>query len=221
VTEPLRHFSDDLLRGFAVGAVSDGANLAVACHLALCPACRTGAATHESALSTLYQLRPAVTAEGPPADLRSKLLASLPAQQAAPEPRPPQALPADMPDLPPALVNRLGTLASVAWHTLVPGIRAIDLGIPSAWRARLVYFRPGVVIPVHDHSGPEHTVVFAGGLDDQSGHIGRGDAVTMMPGEPHRQRSSPGEPCVALIVNEAEPRPLTAFGRVMKWVTRS
>jgi putative transcriptional regulator len=221
VTEPLRHFSDDLLRGFAVGAVSDGTNLAVACHLAFCPTCRTGAAAHESALDVLFQLRPAAAAEGPPADLRSKLLASLPAQNAAPAPHPPSPLPDDMPDLPPALVNRLGALPDISWHTLVPGIRAIDLGIPSAWRARLVCFRPGVVIPVHDHHGPEHTVVFSGGLDDHGGHIGRGDAVTMMPGEPHRQRSSPGEPCVALIVNEAEPRPLTPFGRLMKWVTRS
>ncbi|HEY7375371.1 MAG TPA: hypothetical protein VIF57_24650 [Polyangia bacterium] len=55
----------------------------------------------------------------------------------------------------------------------------------------------------------------------ESGHLGRGDAATMMPGETHRQRSSAGEPCVALIVSEGAPRPLTLAGRVLKSLTRS
>jgi putative transcriptional regulator len=100
-------------------------------------------------------------------------------------------------------------------------LRAIDLHIGSAWRARLVRFRPGIPIPLHDHEGPEHTVVFSGGLDDDDGHLGRGDAATMLPGHTHRQRASLGEPCVALIVSEAPPRPLTLVGKVMKRLTNS
>ena len=220
MTGPLRHFPDDLLRGFAVGAASEGATLAVACHLALCPTCRDGAAAHESALDVL--LRTSETAgEAPPPALRDRLLSDLPPPAPPPPARTPKPLPADMPALPPALVNRLGGLDQVSWRTLVPGIRAIDLGIASAWRARLLCFRPGILIPAHDHGGAEHTVVFSGGLDDAEGHLGRGDAATMTPGNAHRQHSSPGEPCVALIVNEGPALPKSPFGHFMKWVTRS
>lgn len=100
-------------------------------------------------------------------------------------------------------------------------MRAIDLEIPSVWRARLLRFRPGIAIPVHDHVGPEHTVVFSGGLVDGGGHLGRGDAATMLPGDTHRQRTEPGEICVALIISEAPARPLTASGKILKWLTRS
>jgi putative transcriptional regulator len=222
VNEPLRHFSDDLLRSFAVGTATEGANLAVACHLALCPTCRDDAATHESTLDALLHSQPA---DAPPPALRERLLAGLPASPAIPAPAPvartPRPLPADMPALPPALVSQLGRLDDPTWRTLIPGIRAIDLGITSAWRARLLWFRPGAVVPIHDHGGPEHTVVFAGGLDDHGGHLGRGDAATMMPGESHRQRISADEPCVALIINEAPARPKTPIGRLLKWLTRS
>jgi putative transcriptional regulator len=221
VTAPQHHFPDDLLRSYAVGAASEGASLAVACHIALCPVCHGNAAEHERVLDALLDAD-AARAPAPNGELRDKLLASLPPQdRSPPSPRKPRALPDGMPELPAPLLHKLGTLDDVAWHRLVPGIRAIDLAIGSAWRARLVCFRPGIVIPVHDHGGAEHTVVFSGGLDDEDGHLGRGDAATMVPGHAHRQRSSPGEPCVALIVNEGPPRPLTLVGKVLKRLTRS
>lgn len=220
MNEPSRHFSDDLLRGFAVGTASEGARLAVACHMDFCAACRTETATHEGALDALL----AEPAPATPSDLRARLMAdvqSLP----SPAPPPPQTiaatLPADLPQLPPALSKLLLSHGQPTWRTLVPGIRAIDLPIPFAWRARLVRFRPGMTIPLHDHGGPEHTVVFAGGLIDDGGSLHRGDATTMFPGESHRQRTADDEPCVALIVNEVAARPLTTSGRFLKWLTRS
>jgi putative transcriptional regulator len=86
--------------------------------------------------------------------------------------------------------------------------------------ARLLRLRPGLVIPSHDHHGAEHTVVFSGGLDDSNGHLGRGDASTMLPGDRHEQEASAGEDCVALVVHEASPRPLTLRGRLLKTIAR-
>jgi len=217
LNEPSSHFSDGLLRGFAVGTATEGARLAVACHMAFCAACREGTATHEATLDALP--KPAA-----PPQLRARLMADLAALPApAPVPAPPPAvpLPADLAQLPPALSNLLRSRGAVAWKTLVPGIRAIDLPIASAWRARLVRFRPGLTIPTHDHGGPEHTVVFSGGLLDAGGHLGRGDATTMFPGESHTQRTDDSEPCVALIINESAPKPLTTRGRFLQWLTRS
>jgi putative transcriptional regulator len=164
----------------------------------------------------------------PSPQLRARLLADLATlpdvlapPSAAASARRAAALPADLPPLPPALSNLLLSRGAATWRTLVPGIRAIELPLPSAWRARLVRFRPGLTIPIHDHGGPEHTVVFSGGLVDAGGHLGRGDATTMFPGERHTQRTDGDEPCVALIINEAPAQPLTISGRFLKWVTRS
>ncbi len=226
VSAPLHHLSEDLLRAHAVGAASEGAGLVASCHISLCPVCDETAASHAVVLDTLLGAA-AVNDGGPSPALRARLLAELsllpavPPQAPAPPARAPRVLPADLPPLPAPLTSRLAALDDVAWHTLFPGLRAIDLHIGSAWRARLVCFRPGIPIPLHDHEGPEHTVVFSGGLDDEDGHLGRGDATTMLPGHAHRQRASLGEPCVALIVSEAPPRPLTLVGRVMKRITNS
>ena len=220
VHQPSRHFSDDLLRGFAVGAASEGARLAVACHLDFCSACREGTAAHEATIDALLQSQ----ASTPPAAMRARLMAdldALPVPAPAPAASPSVALPADLPPLPPALSKLLLSRGAVTWRTLVPGIRAIDLPIASAWRARLVRFRPGLTIPIHDHGGPEHTVVFSGGLLDAGGHLERGDATTMFPGESHTQRTDDAEPCVALIINESAAKPLTISGRLLKWLTRS
>ncbi|HET6151085.1 MAG TPA: hypothetical protein VFH68_26350 [Polyangia bacterium] len=221
MSAPLRHLSEDLLRAQAVGSASEGAGLVASCHISLCPVCAQNAAAHETVLDTLLGAA-AVQGGGPPPALRARLLANLPSlPPPAPPPRVPRALPGDLPPLPEVLTHRLATLADVSWHTLVPGLRAIDLEIGSVWRSRLVCFRPGIPIPLHDHDGPEHTVVFSGGLDDADGHLGAGDTTTMLPGHAHRQRASLGEPCVALIVSEAPPRPLTLMGKVMKRITRS
>lgn len=112
MTEVLRHFSDDLLRGYAVGATSDGARLAVACHLEFCATCQRGAATHEAALDSLLHSSP--VADSPPPQLRDRLLAGLTPQPPAPAPRKPHPLPPDMPPLPAALVKQLSTLKDVA-----------------------------------------------------------------------------------------------------------
>jgi putative transcriptional regulator len=228
VTRPNHHFPDDVLRGFAIGTSPEATRLAVACHLALCSACQQGAAEHEEVLGALGRILSALP-DQPPAGgapgrdrLREHLMAGLPPRPAPPSPRAPSTLPGDLPELPPVLTEHLRGLPDPRWRRLIPGIRAIDLGFGDVWRARLVAFRPGIPIPEHDHTGPEHTVVFQGGLVEPGVDLERGDAATMMPGQHHHQLAAAGgPPCIALIVNERAPRPLTALGRILKAVTRS
>jgi putative transcriptional regulator len=219
VVTPSHHFPADLLRAYAIGSASEGARLAVACHLAFCPACGSDASAHAEMMDALLRAA-ADNDQAPRAQARAALLANLPPQPPAPPRRNP-APPQDLPAIPAPLLRHFEGMDRVVWRRLLPGIRAIELGIGGIWRARVFSFHPGIPIPMHDHGGPEHTVVFAGGLDDAGGHLGRGDAATMMPGQAHRQRSSPGEPCIALIVNESAPRPLTLMGRVLKRLTNS
>ena len=156
------------------------------------------------------------------APARDRTLEGFSPQTARPETPLAVELPSDLPELlPPVLIEHLRSLSHPRWKRLIPGIRAIDLGLEGVWRARLMAFRPGVPIPAHDHGGPEHTVVFQGGLHDARVHLERGDATTMSPGETHDQQAAAGLPCVALIVSEREPRPLTITGKILKALTRS
>ena len=217
MTGPNHHFPDDVLRGFAIGTSPEATRLAVACHLAFCPTCRGEAADHERLLGALGRL----LGELPGANGRERLIGELPPQPAPLPPRSLSNLPEDLPDLPPVLTEHLRGLSDPRWRRLIPGIRAIDLGYGDVWRARLVAFRPGIPIPEHDHAGPEHTVVLQGGLVEPGVDLERGDAATMIPGQHHHQRAAKGPPCIAIIVNERAPRPLTTMGRILKAVTRS
>lgn len=214
------HFPNDVLRAHAVGSAPDATRLAVACHLAFCEPCRREAREHESFLLAFGGVM-ADGSFGARDAGRARLLAELSPQAPPPAPQLPAMLPKDMPELPPPLLHHLASLPKVSWKRLIPGIRAIDLGFADVWRARLICFQPGIPIPRHDHGGLEHTVVFQGGLDDENVHLGRGDAATMAGGETHRQRAKAGEPCVALIVSEGPPLPLTLLGHVLRRVTGS
>ncbi len=109
------------------------------------------------------------------------------------------------------------------WRTVVPGMRVVDLpfAVPGG-AVRLVRFKGGVTIPLHDHGGPEYIVVFTGALEEKSDgqQFARGDVSIRLPGERHAQRATPGEPCVALVVNEGALRPLTLRGRLLLAIAR-
>ena len=225
MTEPRHHFPDDVLRAHAVGSAPEATRLAVSCHLAYCSACRRDATEHESFLLA-FGGREGASSNRVTSAVRERLLSDLPAQPPPPPERAPLNLPKGLPELPRPLLHHLATLPKLGWQRLIPGIRAIDLGFTGVWRARLIAFQPGLPIPRHDHGGMEHTVVFQGGLNDEqpSGaklRLERGDAATMMGGETHRQRVQSGQPCIALIVNEGPPLPLTLLGHVLRRVTRS
>ena len=59
---------------------------------------------------------------------------------------------------------------------VVPGIGGIKLPVDEAGTLiRLVRLRPGLTIPLHDHGGPELTMVFSGGLVEPERTLHRGD----------------------------------------------
>jgi putative transcriptional regulator len=78
-----------------------------------------------------------------------------------------------------------------------------------------VNLQPGLEIPLHDHGGPELTVIFTGALADDQGRFARGDISMREPGERHVQRVEAGAPCVALVINEGPLLPLTWKGKAL------
>ena len=109
----------------------------------------------------------------------------------------------------------------VRWRLVIPGVRAINLPVGAADDVvRLIAFKGGITIPLHDHGGPEHIVVFSGALEEEGARFGRGDISIREPGERHQQRVAPGEPCIALVVNEGKLQPLTLRGRILLALSR-
>ena len=208
--DPKFHLPEQGLVEHATGIGSQAAGLAVDCHLVFCGRCRAELAASREGLSLMVAGLPSAPVD--PA-ARQRLLGKLE------DPRPPVApvVPADLMWLPDPLHPYLAR--SSRWRMLVPGARAIDLPVTgSEATARVIRFRPGFVIPLHDHAGPEYTVIFSGRLEDTGAIAAPGDVVYREPGIKHVQTIANDEECIALVVNERPLVPLTWKGRVLRFI---
>jgi putative transcriptional regulator len=216
------HVPEEMLLEYVAGASTDGAALAIACHVALCDACAARVAELEA-------LAGGFLAAGGDAPLAPGALEAVLARiDAPPQPRAEAQVVPTAPaflaeyDLPRPLLRRLAEgSAGSDWRFVVPGVRAVDLpaGAPGV-TVRLIAFKPGVTIPIHDHGGPEQVVVFTGALVEEGKRFERGDISIRDAGEQHEQRVAPGTPCIALVVNEGKLQPLTLRGRLLLALSR-
>jgi putative transcriptional regulator len=214
---PAHHPLEEALVEYAGGTTPGSGALAFACHVSLCDVCARRLAELEAVGGALMDSAPA---QALAADALERAMAGLDAAGVAEEAPPP--LPAFLAPyrLPRPLERVVAALPGrVRWRFGAPGVRTIDLS--SAARAgdesrvRLVSFKPGVVIPPHDHKGTEHIVIFTGAIEEEGRRLGRGDIATRERGERHEQRIAAGEPCIALVVNEGPLVPLTLRGRLL------
>jgi putative transcriptional regulator len=134
--------------------------------------------------------------------------------------------------LPRPLLRALTGSEPLRWRFLAPGARFIDLGVSAppgdgvggasdGSIARLLKLSPGLEIPLHDHQGPEYTVIFAGALQEGGAHFARGDVAFRLPGHRHVQHVDRREDCVALQVNEGPLTPLTWKGKLLNLIAGS
>jgi putative transcriptional regulator len=217
---PQHHLPDHSLVEYVTGACTEGAALAFACHISLCPSCAAEVAALEGVAGSVLEAGAELElATGALEAVLSRLEAT--PQELAGEEVP--AAPAFLAGcaLPAPLLRLLPS--NERWRTVVPGMRVVDLPfvVPDG-AIRLVRFKGGVTIPFHDHGGPEYIVVFTGVLEEKGDgrRFGRGDVSIRLPGERHEQRAAPGDPCVALVINEGALRPLTLRGRLLLAIAR-
>lgn len=214
---PHHHFSDEILLDYSAGNAKEPLGLPVACHLDLCPDCRDRVADLEAVASASL-----LTFGFPRAsqDVRARLLSELgPRTMPVDASEPPIARELAGLGLPVALHRYLSADHHPHWRLLIPGVREIRLGLrEQGASARLVRLRPGVVIPLHDHEGPEYTVVFRGGLEEGEAHFQRGDVCVRDEGIDHEQHVERGEECIALVVNHGGLVPRTLKGHLFKLI---
>ncbi|WP_246024169.1 ChrR family anti-sigma-E factor [Azospirillum ramasamyi] len=197
---PSHHPGDTLLIDYAGGALSEGASLAVATHLAFCPACRHEVAEMEAIGGVLLdELEPEPLSDG----CLEALMARLDHEQPAPC-RPAPKPPAERSRYPEPLrsylrgrLDRNGRIAEGGWRFLQPGMRCIDLLSGPDGTTRLIRMKGGVGVPQHTHGGIELTVVLEGGFSDEFGAFLPGDLAIGDPSLVHRPVSDP-EGCLCL-----------------------
>ncbi len=202
---PSHHPGDTLLIDYAGGALCEGASLAVATHLAFCPACRHEVAEMEAIGGALLdELEPEPLSNGCLEALMARLDHERPApcrpapRDAAPKP------PAEQSRYPEPLrsylrgrLDRDGRIGEGGWRFLQPGMRCMDLLSGPNGTTRLIRMKGGVGVPTHTHGGIELTVVLEGGFSDEFGAFLPGDLAIGDPSLIHRPVSDP-EGCLCL-----------------------
>lgn len=208
------HPSDELLLDYAAGALGEAWSLAVATHLALCPACRRKTARMEDIGGSMLEAAApvAVAADG---------LAAVMARIELPEteePAPPAHLPASKSGLPQPLRRYVENAAGeLDWQRL--GLGASQLLIATGDRsatARLLRIPAGKPVPVHTHRGRELTLVLSGAFSDATGHYGPGDFQEADETLEHKPHAAPGADCICLAVTDAPLRFRSVAARLLQ-----
>lgn len=187
---PVHHVPEDWILAYATGSIEPSRQLLLAVHLTYCPACRERVRLAERVGSFALVDAPAAPL---PTGGFDQLLARL--DEPAPEPPAPVASKWPTPLAPFVTHERWSWLAPYTW--------GIDLDVPTDGElpARLVWMSPGAHLP-HTNGGEECAVILQGGWADETGHYEKGDFAHAHSDEHHDQRIDPGDPCIALVLNE-------------------
>lgn len=212
VLPPKHHPSDALLVGYGAGSLGEGLSLAVALHLARCPDCR-------AAMRDIDAVGGALLEDLPPEPLARLTLADTLARlDHGPTLRPSRRPVAGDPGLPGPLRPYIGSLSTVPWQRLAPGVRRVELlpRTPRGGSAQLLRIAPGTALPHHGHGGLELTVVLAGSFTDELGRYAAGDVAEADGDVRHQPIADSHEDCLCLIATDAPLRFTGLMGRLMQ-----
>lgn len=199
MTSITHHIPDDLLMGYAAGALPQAFDLVVASHVSLNDDARARLAGFDA-------VGGAVLAEMEEADLAEDSLERTLARIGAGTPR-------DMP-----VSGRTGTFPeplrklvggdeeTVAWRSLGRGTKQCVLHAEDGASARLLYIPAGQAMPEHGHRGMELTLVLKGAYRDESDRFARGDVEFADEEMDHTPVAETGEDCICLVATESRLR---------------
>lgn len=185
---------DDLLIGYATGALPRAFDLVVATHVSLCDDTR-------ARLESFDAIGGAVLDDVDCADLdedsleqtMSKVRGMAPTEHAMPTgtfPQPLQAVAG-------------GDLDSVKWRYVGRGVKQCVLYSDDGGTARLLLIPAGRTMPAHSHNGTEMTLVLKGAFSDEDGTFARGDLELADAQVNHMPVAEPGEDCICLVATDA------------------
>jgi putative transcriptional regulator len=200
------HISDELLLDYATGNLAEGWSIAVATHLALCPACRDRLSFMEHTGGQLLEATEVKAEDKSSAESWTAMKAKLTAQGTSrPALAKPVATPVDVPVLPEPLRSYLGSdVGALKWKALGRGAYHIPIKTgDSESQVRLLKIPAGKPVPEHSHGGRELTLVLKGAFTDGQTVFKRGDIEEADETLTHQPIATPDEDCICLAVTDA------------------
>lgn len=192
------HISDELLMGYAAGALPQAFDLVVASHVSLNPEARDRLSGMEAIGGTLLEDAPAATVSE---DSFETVMARIAGTEPEPEPKPDPIIVDQV--LPAPLRAATGSdLNGVAWRSIGRGVKQAIIHDDEHGTARLLAIPGGVEMPHHSHRGVELTLVLQGAFQDEDGRYGRGDLEEADQDTHHTPVAEMGETCICLIATD-------------------
>jgi putative transcriptional regulator len=193
------HISDDLLMGYAAGALPPAFDLVVATHVSLSDDARARLAGFEELGGVvLSDLEGAEIAE----DSLEKTLARI--AGAPPRAKPRQPSRGIFPEPLRKVVG--GDEDAVTWRSVGMGARQCVLQSEDGASARLLHIPAGQAMPEHGHRGMELTLVLKGAYRDEADRFARGDIEFADEDMDHTPIAEGDEDCICLIATDSRLR---------------
>lgn len=189
------HISDDLLMGYAAGALPQAFDLVVATHVSLSDDARARLAGFE-------ELGGVVLSDMEEAELAEDSLSRTLARIAG---TPVRVKPSTQPrGIFPEPLRKVvgGDEDAVKWRSLGTGAKQAVLHNDDGVSARLIYIPAGQAMPEHGHRGMELTLVLKGAYRDETDRFARGDVEFADQDVDHTPVAEPGEDCICLVATD-------------------
>ncbi|MBF9042782.1 transcriptional regulator [Rhodobacterales bacterium HKCCE4037] len=199
MTDIQHHVPDDLLMGYATGALPRAFDLVIATHVSLSDEARARLEAYEAVggavLDTLDE-----------ADLSDDCLQKTLAMvgDTARSDRPITTSGGTFPAPLRAAVG--GDEDAVRWRSVGAGVKQCVLYSDDSGTARLLRIPAGRAMPEHSHHGTEMTLVLKGAFRDEDGVFSRGDIEVADAEVSHTPVAEPGEDCICLVATNARLR---------------
>ncbi len=197
MTDVNHHISDDLLMGYAAGALPQAFDLVVATHVSLSEDARARLTGFEAiGGAVLDRVGEAELAEDSLEATLARISGVEPEERSAPE---------QSEGIFPTPLQRVvgGDLDAVNWRSVGMGVKQAVLHSGKDGSARLLMIPAGQAMPVHGHRGLEMTLVLKGAYSDDDGRYARGDIEIADEEMHHTPIADAGEDCVCLIATDA------------------
>ncbi|MGG7565803.1 ChrR family anti-sigma-E factor [Rhodovulum sp. DZ06] len=211
---------DEILAGYASGALPPGMALLAAAQLTFSPAARARVAAYESVCGALLEDAAPLTVAPPSLDAALAMLdgaAQLPAAAAPDDILPPPGRRAAADSVMPACLREaLGVDETTApWSFRLPGLSEAVFDGFEGEEVSMLRARPGAPIFSHTHEGVEATLVLSGALEERGQVYRRGDVALATPEVDHRPRILDEGQCICFVVNTGKLRFTGPFSRAL------
>ena len=206
----VHHLDDATILAYAAGTLGEALSVAAACHISMCPECRTAVRKAEAlGGEILDDLQISAVSDV----CRAATFASLYDMVAVK----PVIIKGDMPS-PLQRLLRGQDFAQLRWRKKAPGVAVYELPLSKNAKGslKLVSIAPGMTMLEHGHGGEELTLVLKGAFKDKVGRFSRGDIADLDEDTEHCPIIEEGETCICLYATEAPSHFKTWIGRLLQ-----